>query len=308
MRPWSGRETPTSEGRRRLPALIRFAELHVASEDIDPMYPVLRHLQRRMDREDALWHSLLYVAFYNVASSQQAYGRYPSPAQVEGDLARLPTGTERRNLRGGGPLTRHTGVLAELASAHGGAYAWLTHQLVGDPRADWTNVQGTIRQAWGNGRWAAYKTAEVLMKVNGFRLEATDMGNAFSTGPRRGLELFFGRVDGNSYWPVAKLDAQGEVLRELLRDHGIELGIEQLETVLCDFHSMHEGRYYVGNDIDLMQGQLEAAELAGADLTAVWLARAAALPNRYLGELRGWSGVDKARATRYLVSGEVVGR
>ena len=36
-------------------------------------------------------------------------------------------------------------------------------------------------------------------------------------------------------------------------------GIEQVETILCDFHALAEGRYYVGHDIDQMQEQLDRA-------------------------------------------------
>ena len=49
--------------------LATFARGEVRSRDIDPVYPVLRWLEREDDDEVALWRSLVYVGFYNIASS-----------------------------------------------------------------------------------------------------------------------------------------------------------------------------------------------------------------------------------------------
>jgi len=302
----------TPEGERRLPAAIEFARLHLESQDIDPLYPVLRELQRGMGPEQALWHSLLYVAYYNVASSTLAFANYPEPAAIMGPLASLPTGIERRGLRGGAPLSQHTAALEDMAFTYGGLRQWLTRRFTGNPRTDWNLLQHTFQEAWGNGRWAGYKTAEVLMKVNGFPLEATDMGNAFSTGPRQGLALFYTPIEGNTTAAVRELDEQGWDLHKRMAQEGVHLGIEQLETVLCDFHAMAEGRYYVGWDIDSLQEQLDVAWQRGIDrrplLGPVWAARKAGLPHRYLGELNGWKGVDRARGRQYRDTGRVLGR
>ena len=89
--------------------------------------------------------------------------------------------------------------------------------------------------------------------------------------------------------PLARTDA-GHDLRERLAAMGVPLSWERLETVLCDFHSMVKGRYYVGHDIDQMLEQAEKAPPAIRDL--ILAARAATLPERYLGEVQGWSGVS----------------
>jgi hypothetical protein len=301
----------TAAGRQWYPSLRRFAELQVASQDIDPLYPVLRHLQRGMKEEQALWHSLLYLAYYNVASSTIAFADHPAPTRIEGPLAHLGFGRERRAFPGE-MLGVHTLSLVVHASIHGGLKPWLEQRMEGDPRRDWATVQWTLQQAEQNGRWAAYKGAEVLARVHGWPLEATDMGHAFSTGPRRGLALFYGPVPSNRAVAVRLLNAQGEHLRRRLAEDGVNLGVEQLETVLCDFHAMTDGAYYVGHDIDQLQEQLDKAWRRGIDrrplLDPVWAARRAVLPAAYLGEENGWSGVDQHRCRAYRETGQVLPR
>lgn len=286
--------------------LAQFARLQVESRDMDPLYPVLRELQRGLDPKQAIWHSLLYVAYYNVASSTLAFREHPRLDVVQGPLAMLPTGVERRNLRGG-RITPHTAALRECAHACGTIYRFVTEGLGPDKRENWRWIQYQLRRAWGNGRWAAYKTGEVLMKVNGLPLQPTDMGNDFSSGPRWGLSLFYKPVEGDGRSAVRELDRQALDLQLRLREeHGVALPIEELETALCDFHSMVEGRYYPGHDIDQLQEQLlEAEERHNQALTEVWRARRQALPNWTLGELNGWSGVRRELRKHYARTGLV---
>jgi len=182
-----------------------------------------------------------------------------------------------------------------------------------DPQESWRRLQRLLRQPYGNGRWAAYKTGEILMKVNGYRLEPTDMGNDFSTGPRQGLALFFDVVKGNGPDALRELDKQGELLRlTLAYDYGIVLPIEELETALCDFHALTDGRYYVGHDIDSMQEQIQNAAAdfrkGGELVEEIWMAREKALPRAYLGEFTGRNGVDRRRLSAYSHTGEILCR
>lgn len=54
--------------------LRTFAEWHVASQDIDPVYPVLADIEGELCRDDyeRVWFTFLYVAYYNLPSAVMA--------------------------------------------------------------------------------------------------------------------------------------------------------------------------------------------------------------------------------------------
>lgn len=267
-----------------------FAAAHVSSWDIDPVYPVLRWIEQRMfdNESDALNGTLIYCAYYNLASAVEV--------MRDGwtwDKLRLPTGVERRNLRGGINMARHRDSLNSLPYD-----SWADWLLA--TGSDWESIYRQAALPWGNGRWACYKLCELLQEVHGWRISAPDMGNEGSTGPVKGLEDLYGSLP-----TVAEQDAAAADLRTRLAATGVSLSWSQLETVLCDFHSMRNGHYYVGHDIDLMQEQLERAEVSEPIRRLIYEARREALPNEYLGELNGWIGVDRERRTRYQYWGEV---
>jgi hypothetical protein len=83
-------------------------------------------------------------------------------------------------------------------------------------------------------------------------------------------------------------------------------GIESMETALCDFNSLANGRYYVGHDIDQMQEQAIIAQFQSDHW--LWKARKMCLDNRYLGELCGRHLVDKQRKSIFKETGQVLTR
>lgn len=307
---------PRPENAQLMDDLARFARYQLATRDIDPVYPVLRALygaHPEWSREMRLWHTLLYVAYYNLPSSYRAFQHVSTPENVHlipFDILRLPTGIERRGLRGGFHMQEHLYDLAQRWRASGhNLEAMLTQGFGTDPCVNWERLQWTLRLIKYNGRWAAYKTGEILMKVHDFNVEPTDMGMAFSSGPRWGLAQFFGPMEGNDPETIDHLNQEAEVLHNyLMSEYGMIIGIEELETVLCDFHSLSSGRYYVGKDIDEMQEQIHAQETPTRRFTELWQARRAALPPRYLGECHGRSGIDRERLKAYRDRAEIVVR
>lgn len=307
----------------------KFGRHLMESEDIDPLYPVLRHLQQDMDEEQALWHSFLYVAWYNLPSATAAFARYPTPRAGVVDLANegWPTGVERRNHRGVSfALARH--LQSYLAATKRGQARWYregvgTHQvtdtqalLAGLPKDrfsnqwNWHIVNERLQMLYGNGRWAAYKHCEVLRRVNGMPLEAPDMGHQFSSGPRQGLATLYGDLEGQTSAVIAELDRRGLDLQKRLVRRGLVVDIEELETILCNWKSLLKGKYYVGHDIDELQEQIMVANQRGllSDFYTALLfeARAESLPAEYLGEMNGWVGVQKERMVAYRDHGRIL--
>lgn len=280
----------------------KFSVVQLESLDYDPLYPVLKYLVKDLDLEQGIWYTTLYVAYYNLASSHRIFQVRPEVGPVGTPYDRYPTGTERRALRGG-VVDRY---LSELRSTLGyrGLYELYTKGFGSDPEVNWNTARRNVETVWGNGRWASYKTAEILQKVHEWEIWPTDIGNDGSTGPRKGLALLYGSVEGNGKSAIATLDKQASDLKRDMSDVGIQLDYGQLETMLCDFHSMCEGRYYPGShDTDEMLGRL--LKDGGGGLEAVWEAREKTLPHKYLGELGGWYGVDKELCWHYKKTGQM---
>jgi len=283
----------------------KFHSLAVTTGDVDPAYPVLRAYGAALDREQALWLTFCHVAFYNLASSTGAHQKHPTPLSLATDnnATRSPTGTERRGFRNPDNLIRHLLDLQERIESRGSLRAWIAEITFGSsPEDRWRNAEIGLSGLFGNGRWASYKTAEILSKVNGYPLHAPDMAHENSTGPRKGLALFGVSANSNSPGEIAGLNSASADLVATLADldaPGAET--ETVETTLCDFHSLHRGHYYVGHDID---EQLKQSIHPVTDRTAAILrARSASFHPLLLGENNDWTGPDKQRSTAYQRTG-----
>lgn len=284
----------------------RFHHLHVTTGDIDPAYPVLDHIATTLDLspEERVRLVFTHVAYYHLGSALSAWSTATGDFRAMPD--NLPTGTERRAHRDRPKLRRHLDHLADIATTEGGLSSWLTRHLSPDnPTRSWTSVTDhCLMRVIGNGRWASYKTGEMLADVAHLPLAAPDMGHAHSSGPRHGLTLLYPQLatlTGNTPATVRRLDTVSATLASSLNTP-----VEKAETSLCDFHSLVKGRYYPGHDIDHMLHQLH--QVPSPLTNAALAARHARLPHPYLGEIGGWDGVDKARNTHYARTGQILER
>jgi len=280
----------------------RWHHLQVMTSDLDPVYPVLASLiaDEGLSKDSAAWLVLAHVAFYDAGSAQAAW------RLTDGDLANLGprldqvmtitrTGVERRGNRDPAQRRKH---LVGLARIGGQPWAWL-----GQDGWDWPVLNHHLMSLPGNGRWAAYKAAEMCQKVLGAPTRATDAGHAYSSGPRKGLDLLVnGLPTGNTPDAVRYLDAITDWLAERIGEEDIA----QVETSLCDFHSLARGNYYLGHDIDAHLAQVLRAE--APDRKPLMKARLAALPQDYLGECHGWNGPDRLRKAHFALTGEILTR
>lgn len=286
----------------------RFHELSLQTRDVDPVYPVLRRVLEIEGVEPSshlgLLLSVCHLTWYHIGSALRAWNLMVNQSAGAETLVgqKLPCATERRGNRDPKQLRNNldgwlnAGDLAEYFAG-----------LSSEPQMAWSEAMLRIERIHGNGRWASYKLAEILMKVNDFKLEPWHMGHANSSGPRHGLDLLFPSLPtGNSEIDVKVLDYVSNELIKGLRKRGLPAPVEETETTLCDFHSLHRGRYYVGNDIDQMLEQLLAQPNGLTD--AAFQARYDTLPHAYLGELGGWNRVDPLRQKAYAKTGEILVR
>lgn len=269
---------------------VLFGRHALESRDIDPVYPVLRRLisDLSLDRAEAEWLVVLYLAYYELSSALQAFLAFPDPTTYA--ALRLPTGVERRGLRGIPAMRAH--IEDWISRFNGETFFEGAEEAFGPNELHNNDVlDAYFRSVRHNGRWAAYKGCEVMHKVRGWHVRARSAGYDGATGPREGLGAFY-PTDG----PPAVLDARTDELRAACEERGVPLEVEEIETVLCDFNSLLHGRYYVGHDVDLM---LEGAvSRPGYVCNAVLRARRV-LPEEYRGELHGWRRRDKKAAREY---------
>jgi hypothetical protein len=277
----------------------RFHKLSLETGDVDPVYPVLREIAKNQEltREETIRLVFMHVAYYHLGSGL---------AYFAGERGKMPTGTERRGHRDERKLTIHMDTLETISASAGGFAAFLDPTIGADRRQSWANLVEKLQTIPGNGRWASYKTAEMLWKVAGFDVAAPDMGHANSSGPRQGLALLTAIPKGNSPDVIQGLNGISDRLCNWLHHQHLPSAVEEVETTLCDFHALVEGRYYVGHDIDQMLRQLldVQSELTNPALRA----RHATLPDPYLGEIHGWSGPDLIRKRAYKRLGHIVER
>jgi len=273
---------------------VAFHTEQITSWDIDPVYPVLNHLIKDVDKESGLWLTFLHVAYYHIGSALAVWHEYPYPTLPDDHFMKFPCGTERRAHRDPAKLKKHLTDLLTYAPIE----SFVNRAITNDPRRSWARMEIMLQTIWGNGRWATFKTSEMLMKVNGLPMEATDMGHKNGSGSKHGLKLLYPNAPtGNSQRDIKLLDNMSEQLVERLRAEGAPATLETAETSLCDFHSMLEGRYYVGYDIDAMISQLRAVP---SPLTEkAFEARRATIPMKYLGEINGWETTDDERKRAY---------
>ena len=277
-----------------------FAHWHVASGDIDPVYPVLKCILQGMDSEDQCAFVLLYVAYYNLPSTVRAWGEGWRPGeQLSPEQLRYGTGVERRAHRDVRQFAAHMDSLNRHTRE--GVVAYFYPQA-DSPWTRWQEVQRSLGSIHGNGRWAGYKAGEIFDTVLGWGCPPPDAGHANSSGPRKGLRDIFpetAKYAGNSPGEIATLDDFTELL---VTRWGIP--VAQVETVLCDWHSVTKGNYYVGHDIDLMLEQAKrTAHIPTLDV--ILTARAKVFDEQWLGERQGWPGVRRGLKRLYVDTGRI---
>lgn len=284
----------------------RFHEIQVECRDLDPAYPVLNDVARTLDMrtEDRLWLVFLFTAYYHLGSALSALSRCDLPTHASRAALDLPCATERRGHWHRPRLARHLSAVQSAAREPGGLSRWILSGLHGTPEENWSQVQYRASLLPGNGRWASFKTTELISHIVGVDLHAPDMQHAHSSGPRKGLGLLYADLPtGNGPDDVAVLDEFSAQLVENMRRRGLKASVETAETSLCDFHSMTSGRYYPGRDIDQMQLQLDAVKSPLTDHAR--RSRRRVLPEHYLGEITGRTGVDRQAMVCYRTTGVI---
>ncbi|HHZ95253.1 MAG TPA: hypothetical protein EYN67_06800 [Flavobacteriales bacterium] len=268
-----------------------FARKQLKTKDYDPFHGLLIEVQKGLDPEQAVWLSFLYMAFYNPASAYYTFLRYPYPTRIPEDYDKLHIGKQRRNLITTS-VTKHINSLVEL-SKNGGAKEYLTKDFTNSKEDNWKTLLNNLRTVWGNGRWAAYTSADMFHKVNVFDVIPSTMEIDEASGPRRGVCDITGMANSS---PSVVLEEYARWIHKQLSMSVVEypeyarLGVDMAitESLLCDFHGLKKGRYYVGRDIDRMHMRIQkVVSQTGESFGVLYRARQAVFGREYLSELNG---------------------
>jgi len=255
------------------------------------MYPVLESVfkQRGYDEETKLWYLFLYTTFYHVGSAERVFEIYPQKVKINPDkVGAFETGVERRGFRGNlkwvflvNELDKYDSMIDFVSPTKRGG-------MVG-----WKEMRLRFEEMKNNGAWSSYKFADLLAHVMHYPIEADDLG----TNPSvlecaemvLGLDKKYIKVSGN---------IQNAFLESCKKAGVMFTGLDQLETCLCDFHTVLDGRYYVGNDIDMNMKQIP-------DKPQFWKARQEVFNHEFLGEKHGYIGERKPLKKKYLNTGKL---
>ena len=277
------------------------------SSDFDSDHPLCMWLidTYGLDYEQGVWLSILTMAFYNEASAWIAF-HSSDPFTVPKEF-NLPIDKNRRNLYGA-KIVRH---LDSVCTLHREYPDWPCQDFTGDPARDWFRLKHNLGQAWGNGRFAVYNTADMLHKVNGVQVTVEDFENKSSSGPADAIW----RISNCDRKNVEQLDREGEAIHQRVlasRRHPIYTKSDRgtIESVLCNFSGMCRGKYYPGRNIDRQQGRIIRLQAVNDRykklLEPFWTARQACYLKQHLGEFNGWEGVDRPRMKHYAQTGEML--
>lgn len=259
---------------------VKFCVMQIATGDYDAHLPFLAYLARDLVLEDALWMGMLYMSYYTEGSMWIAFQDPAVRVRRKMPPLDLPITVQRRNLYGG-KIRKH---FADLMRIHK-----LT-EWVGAAE-DWGQLLRVVGSVWGNGRWAAYTTSELLAFMAKLPIEPDTFEILGSSGPRQGLEAL--ELPASEQGALTALG--------WLEDAGVRIGkMSVLESLLCDWAGMRKGTFYAGRNIDRQQGRiLDVERLTGKKLDALWEARQVVYPHWSLGELHGWEGIDRDRLRAY---------
>jgi hypothetical protein len=251
--------------------LFDFCRQMLATRDYDPNYFAVKGFceSNGLGEEERYEFCFIFNGFYHFGSAD----RYWKDRSL--NPAKLAYGKSRRGFNGTEKIRDFISCGRKLqpdvfAERYGG-------------EAGWARMYEKLLSVPGCGHWSAYYLCDMMKVVLGFKIAAPNLGFLSSSsenrGPMSGLRFITGIPEA-----VLRKDTSihRAVYREMLEGVPFE-GMEQFESLLCNFLSLHKKTYYVGRDIDRQMAMMEGL---GDDW---WGARTKYFPRQLLGEFNGWS-------------------
>ena len=286
---------------KELRDFARFGRAMILSGDIDPQFWILKYLYKKLklDRNTALWYTCIYLLYYHLGSAVKAWERYYTPDIIRKKNWKndLPYFKQRRCFRGNEQARNQINTLIKVSD--GDLAAWVDNMVDDNSERSWRRIREAASDIPYHGPWSSYKFCDMMKFVHEYPITAPDIGTkpGATAGPIAGLRTLTG-LD----WDRCANDT--ELHRDLLQmviDLGTPVnGLDQLESMLCDWQSITNGKYYHGHDIDRDLKQLRWLLHADDDpANTLWEAREKIFDKRLLGEFGGWSEPRKGFKSVY---------
>lgn len=257
----------------------RFARALVMSKDVDPVYPfigsglfsVSRHYRERVD---PVWFTFIYVLFYSLESAINFCNQIPTSGDWDEKLFRKMRedelshfGIERRGKqRQVDTLVKSVKeVIIPMCDTSESRYLPSISSLSNK------NLRLLIAGKYNHGVWSAFKIAEVLekafgytnLKINDLGLEGRDPNS--NDGPVAGLRNLFGE---DRKWTQYDFEGWDRFGHEIANSYKFDIG--EIETCLCKWHKIRNGKYYIGHDIDEFYALRESNIIDGKHLQGIF--------------------------------------
>lgn len=254
--------------------LFDFCRQMLVTRDYDPNYFAVKGFSENvgMSFDETFELCFVFNGFYHFGSADAFLKDRSIPVE------KLQYGVSRRGFRG------NSKVLNFIESGKSLKREILRHRDGGE--SGWVRIYETLLKIQGCGDWSAFYLCDMFKVILGFEITSPNVG-FLSTSTRRGPTHGLSFITGLEADKLAKNPGlHRRIYDEMLEGVPFD-GMEQFESVLCNYLSLHKKKYYVGRDIDR---QIAMMEGLGSEW---WTARKRYFPEELLGEKHGWEGIRK---------------
>ena len=224
----------------------KFGRLLLETNDLDPIYVMLHNSGMPLDQKKR-W-LLAYSCYYNagVASfCSEGQDRFYKRLR-NGHIKKWPRGSERRHFRG------HTSdhVTTWLPSEYPLPEDAVNFLIGSKGNRTFKDVTSRVKQWKFFGPWIAFKWADLIDRVLHIDVDFSGCELDFYDSPKKGAELY-AAMQGNGWTPNEVIDHLIEHFSkyEAPPFYDRPIGVQEVETILCKWHSHTKGHYHIGKDI-----------------------------------------------------------
>lgn len=237
------KERPLMEGHL---SVLKFGKVMLETNDLDPIYVMLH--ASGMPKDQLKRWILAYVCYYNAGVASFC-------SEVSGDKfwARLrkghddkwPRGAERRHFRGG----TSDYVTSWLPKTYATPEEAIDFLVGKKSERKFSQVIARVKTWKYFGPWVAFKIADLIDRVLGYPVDFSDCRLDIYDTPKKGAELVIKlyNKDSDMNGVIDRLEKHFSAFKAP-PFYDRPVNVQEIETILCKFHSHTHGHYPVGKD------------------------------------------------------------
>lgn len=237
------KERPLMEGHL---SVLKFGKIMLETNDLDPIYVMLH--ASKMPRDQLKRWILAYVCYYNAGVAtfcSEVTGAEFWARLRKGHEDKWPRGAERRHFRGG-TSDYVTSWLPKTYETPEEAIDFLVGKK---SERKFSQVIARVKTWKYFGPWVAFKIADLIDRVLGYPVDFSDCRLDIYDTPKKGAELvikLYGK-DSDMNGVIDRLEKHFSTF-QAPPFYDRPINVQEIETILCKFHSHSHGHYPVGKD------------------------------------------------------------